>query len=100
MTTITRAVISSMVSEKTGIPRSDIEHVSRRMFTMIGEALQKGETVKLTNFATLDVRSRAERPGRNPKTGETYPIVAHHAVNLVASTNLSRKLAKANSRLT
>ena len=96
MATITRAAISSRVSEKTGIPRSDIEQVSRRMFSMIGQALQNGEAVKLTNFATLDIRSRAERPGRNPKTGETYPIVAHHAVNLVASSNLRKKLAKAN----
>ncbi|MGV3573747.1 MAG: HU family DNA-binding protein [Devosia sp.] len=100
MTNITRAAISSTVSIKTGIPRAEIEQVSRRMFAMIGQALQKGESVKLTNFATLDVRSRAERPGRNPKTGETYPIVAHQAVNLVASANLSKKIAKANSRAT
>jgi nucleoid DNA-binding protein len=100
MTTITRAVISRSVSEKTGIPRSDIEQVSRRMFAMIGEALQQREAVKLANFATLAVRSRAERPGRNPKTGETHPIVAHHVVSLLASADLTEKLAKASSRKT
>lgn len=31
------------------------------------------ETVKLSGFSTLEVRSRGERPGRNPLTGEIYP---------------------------
>jgi len=31
------------------------------------------ETVKLSGFSTLEVRSRGERPGRNPLTGEMYP---------------------------
>ncbi|WP_436074033.1 HU family DNA-binding protein [Devosia sp. LjRoot3] len=91
-------MISSTISERTGIPRSDIQQVSRRMFEMIGDALQERETVKLANFATLALRSRAERTGRNPRTGESYPIAARHIVSLVAGADLTEKLTKAKSQ--
>lgn len=42
----------------------------------ISEALSKGDTVTLIGFGTFDVRERAARKGRNPKTGEEIDIAA------------------------
>lgn len=58
------------------------------MFTIIGEALMGGETVKLTTFGSLQVRSRAERLGRNPRTGTQHRITARHTVVFTPSAQL------------
>ena len=42
----------------------------------ITKALKKGDTVTLVGFGTFQVRKRAARTGRNPKTGETIKIKA------------------------
>lgn len=64
------------------------------MLELIGTALSEGETVKLTGFGTLEVRSRAERMGRNPRTGEQHAIIPHRVVMLIPSANLKQKLGK------
>jgi len=45
-----------------------------------GEALEKGEQVKLSGFGNFDLRQKNQRPGRNPKTGEEIPISARRVV--------------------
>ncbi|HHW4678659.1 MAG TPA: HU family DNA-binding protein [Xylella sp.] len=39
-------------------------------------ALKKGDSVTLVGFGTFQVRLRAERSGRNPKSGELIMIAA------------------------
>lgn len=46
------------------------------LIASITAALQKGEQVALVGFGTFLVRDRAERAGRNPRTGETITIPA------------------------
>lgn len=46
------------------------------MIASVTDALQKGDTVTLVGFGTFYVGERAERSGRNPKTGETIKIAA------------------------
>lgn len=53
----------------------------------IKSALAKGEAVTLVGFGTFEVRERAARSGRNPKTGET--------IEIAASKNPSFKAGKA-----
>ena len=42
----------------------------------ITKALKKGDSVTLVGFGTFQVRKRAARTGRNPKTGDTIKIKA------------------------
>lgn len=67
--------------------------VSERMFEILAEALKAGETVKLTGFGSLQIRLRAERTGRNPRTGEVHRIIPHRAVTFVAGGRLRTALA-------
>ncbi len=48
------------------------------LLDIIGATLAKGDKLLLVGFGTFDIRKRAERPGRNPQTGE--PIVIAEAV--------------------
>lgn len=90
--TVTRAMLTASAAATTGCARADIGQVGERMFALIGEALMAGETVKLSGFASLQVRTRAERTGRNPRTGEEHPIPARRAVVLTPSARLREAL--------
>ena len=46
------------------------------MVAAVTEALKSGDTVTLVGFGTFSVGGRAERKGRNPKTGEEITIAA------------------------
>lgn len=94
MTTITRAIISSAVAGKIGISRDDVDAVVQRFLKLLAASLAEGESVKLSNFGTLEVRSRAARPGRNPHNGVAYPISARQTVGFLPSAKLLRKLAQ------
>ncbi len=93
-TTVTRATLCETAQSVGGVARSDAAGICERMIELIGAALAEGETVKLTGFGTLEVRSRAERIGRNPRTGEEHTISTRRVVMLVPSASLRGKLGK------
>jgi integration host factor subunit alpha len=49
-------------------------------FEEIRGRLEAGEEVKLSGFGNFELRSKNQRPGRNPKTGEEIPISARRVV--------------------
>ncbi|MBC7346472.1 MAG: HU family DNA-binding protein [Clostridia bacterium] len=64
------------VAEKTEMTKKDAEKVINAVFDSIGEALAGGEKVQLVGFGTFEVKERAARTGRNPRTGEEISIPA------------------------
>ena len=46
------------------------------MLEIISDTLKTGESLSLVGFGTFEVRSRAARTGRDPKTGEELKIKA------------------------
>jgi integration host factor subunit alpha len=54
-------------------------------FEKIRQALETGETVKLSGFGGFSIREKNSRPGRNPKTGEAVPVCARRVVTYRAS---------------
>ncbi len=90
--TVTRAMLSEAVAEATGFARTDVGQISDRMIELIGKALMEGETVKLTGFGSLQIRSRAERVGRNPRTGTQHRITPRHTVMFTPSGRLREAL--------
>lgn len=90
--TITRAMLSEAAAQKTGISKNEVAAIGDAMFAMIGEALMAGEGVKLTTFGSLQVRPRAERLGRNPRTGTAHRISPRHTVIFTPSTQLRERL--------
>ena len=62
------------------------------MVAAVTDALKKGDTVTLVGFGTFYVGERAERSGRNPKTGETIKIPAARAPKFRAGKALKDAL--------
>jgi integration host factor subunit alpha len=77
---LTKAEIAEHLYEKVGINRKDAKELVETFFEEIRHALESGEQVKISGFGNFDLRDKAERPGRNPKTGEDIPISARRVV--------------------
>ena len=62
------------VAEKADLSKKDAEAAITAMVDAITEALGQEEKVQLVGFGSFEVKTRAARVGRNPKTGEEIPI--------------------------
>ena len=76
------------VAAKTGVSKKDAAAVVDATFDCITEQITAGDKVQLIGFGTFEVRERAERKGRNPKTGETITIAASKAPAFAAGKAL------------
>jgi integration host factor subunit alpha len=73
-TTITRAHLSEAVYQEVGLSRNESADLVESVLELVSDALERGETVKISSFGTFSVRQKGQRIGRNPKTGEEVPI--------------------------
>lgn len=64
------------VAEKTDLTKKEAEKVVSAVLASIEEALSQGEKVQLVGFGTFEIKERAARVGRNPRTGEEIEIAA------------------------
>jgi len=73
---MTKTDLVNAVASKTSMTKADSDRALNALVDSIREALAKGEKVTLTGFGTFEVRQRAARTGRNPRTGEVISIPA------------------------
>jgi len=71
-----KADLINAVTEKAGLSKKDTEIVINAAIDAITDALKEGEKVQLVGFGAFEVKARAERIGRNPKTKEQIKIPA------------------------
>jgi DNA-binding protein HU-beta len=71
-----KAELIEAVAETADLSKTDAAGAVDAFVSVITKALKKGDTVTLVGFGTFQVRKRAARQGRNPKTGETIKIKA------------------------
>lgn len=74
--------LEAAVAEKAGVNKKIVADVLAAQIEIITETLANGEPVRLTGFATLGIRNREARLGKNPKTGETINIPASRKVTI------------------
>ncbi|WP_336288422.1 MULTISPECIES: integration host factor subunit alpha [unclassified Bartonella] len=90
--TVTRADLASVICKKVGLSHSESAALVELILDEICNSLIKGEAVKLSSFATFQVRSKNERIGRNPKTGVEAPIPPRRVVTFKAANVLKQRI--------
>ena len=80
------------VAQNSGLKKKDAEAAVNALTATIAEALKNGEKVQLVGFGTFEVKTRGERTGRNPKTGETITVAASKQPSFSASKALKDQL--------
>ncbi|WGM08909.1 HU family DNA-binding protein [Arsenophonus nasoniae] len=78
----------SKVAEKSGLSKKDSEKAVNAFIETVTEALKAGDEVQLVGFGSFQVKPRAARDGRNPKTGETLKIAASNVPSFKAGQRL------------
>lgn len=82
------------VAEKAGLSKKDAEKVINATVDAITAALKAGDKVQLVGFGAFEVKTRAERTGRNPQTKETITIPASKSPVFKAGKALKDAVAK------
>jgi DNA-binding protein HU-beta len=75
--TVTKMELVKKVAEQSKMTKKEALNAINGVTTVIREILKKGEKVQLIPFGTFEVRKRAAREGRNPRTGDKIKIKAH-----------------------
>jgi integration host factor subunit alpha len=96
--TITRADLCESVYQKVGLSRSESAALVESILEEICLAAVRGESIKLSSFGTFSVRSKNERVGRNPKTGEEVPITPRRVMVFKPSNILKDRVLEDNSK--
>jgi len=92
--TVTRADLAEAVYEAVGLSRTESAELVERVLDLMADALVTGKHVKLSSFGSFQVRSKNERIGRNPKTGEEVPILPRQVLVFKPSNVLKAKINK------
>ena len=69
----------SVVAEKSGFSKKDAAVALDSVIAAISDSLAQGEKIQLVGFGTFEVKERAARSGKNPRTGEVVEIPASKA---------------------
>lgn len=77
---LTKAELADALFDELGLNKREAKEFVDLFFEEIRERLESGEEVKLSGFGNFELRSKNQRPGRNPKTGEEIPISARRVV--------------------
>jgi integration host factor subunit alpha len=95
MSTLTKAELTDLLFEQLGLNKREAKDMVERFFEEIRLSLEKGDTIKLSGFGNFQLREKAQRPGRNPKTGIDIPISARRVVTFHASQKLKAMVDEA-----
>lgn len=91
-TALTKAQLAEMLYEQIGLNKRESKDMVDAFYDLIGARLVAGDDVKLSGFGNFQMRVKAPRPGRNPRTGELIPIAARRVVTFHASHKLKEML--------
>jgi integration host factor subunit alpha len=90
--TKTRADLCEAVYQAVGLSRTESANLVELVLDEISGSIVRGESVKLSSFGSFIVRSKGQRVGRNPKTGEEVPISPRRVMVFKPSNVLKQKI--------
>ena len=85
---LTKAHLSELLFEKIGLNKRESKDMVDAFFDLIAQSLMEGKDVKISGFGNFQIRTKAPRPGRNPRTGELIPIKSRRVATFHASHKL------------
>ena len=85
---LTKAQLADLLFSQIGLNKRESKDMIDAFFDLIASRLVDGTDVKISGFGNFQIRTKAPRPGRNPRTGEAIPIDARRVVTVHASHKL------------
>ena len=89
-----KAELISAAAERASLSKKDTEAALNAALEVISDCLAEGDKIQLVGFGSFEVKSRAERIGRNPKTKEEIHIPASRVPVFKAGKLLKETVAR------
>ena len=90
--TLTRADIAARINQQVGLSRNESATIVESILDHMSDALADGQNVKISGFGTFVLRDKAQRVGRNPKTGIEVPILPRKVLSFRPSQVLKARI--------
>ena len=90
MVAVTRAELAENLFNELGLNKREAKEFIEAFFEEISSTLEMGKDVKLSGFGNFVLRHKAQRPGRNPRTGEQAWVSARRVVTFRPGQKLKR----------
>ena len=78
--TMTKRELVIRVANQLGMTQSDVSKIIEESFDTISQTLAEGARWELRDFGVFEVKTRASRIGRNPRTGDQVPVPERRVV--------------------
>lgn len=92
--TMTKRELIIRVANKLGMTQSDVSRIVEGMFDTLSLTLAQGQRWELRDFGVLEVKTRASRIGRNPRTGDQVPVPERRVVTFRPGKLMKEHVAK------
>lgn len=89
---LTKAHLADLLFDQIGLNKRESKDMIDSFFDLISDSLVDGTDVKISGFGNFQIRTKAPRPGRNPRTGESVHIEARRVVTFHASHKLKEQI--------
>ena len=90
--TITKNSLVNLLHDEVGLNKREAREFIETFFEVIKLELESGNDVKISGFGNFNLRDKAARPGRNPKTGQDVTISERRVVTFKSGLKLRSKL--------
>ena len=90
--TLTKADLAEKLFTDIGINQREAREIVAAFFDAISLSLENNYRVNLYGFGNFELRDKAPRPGRNPKTGEAFQISARRVVTFLPGKKLRNRV--------
>ena len=92
--TLTKANIVGEVAKQNGYPKNQSFEMIETLLEIIKRTLESGEDVLVSRFGKFCVKTKHERRGRNPATGNDMMIEPKRVVTFRCSRQLRDKVSR------
>ena len=95
--TMTKRDLVIMVADRLGMKQNDVSRIIEGTFETITKSLCEGDRWELRDFGVFEVKTRASRIGRNPRTGELVPVAERRVVTFHPGKRMKEMVAGVDS---
>ena len=71
---LTKAQLAELLFDRIGLNKRESKDMIDAFFVLVANSLIDGVDVKISGFGNFQIRTKAPRPGRNPRTGEPVDV--------------------------
>lgn len=94
MTALTKADLAEQITDKLGLNNRESKELVDLFFDEMRATLVSGKDMKLSGLGNFTTRTKAARPGRNPKTGEDKIISSRKVVTFRGGQKFRMRIDK------